>query len=170
MKDNLILIGMPAAGKSTIGVVLAKLLGYDFVDSDLVIQRKTGKMLKEIIAEKGNDGFLKVEEEINASLEVSKSVVATGGSVVYGEKAMEHLKEIGRVIYLQVDFDVVSQRLRNIRQRGVVLGDGQTLEDLFNERVPLYEKYADMIIPEGNGTTEDVVRSICGELGVEYST
>lgn len=163
-KDNLILVGMPASGKSTIGVILAKVIGYDFIDSDLLIQRKEGKRLSEIIEEKGIDGFLAVENEVNASIEASQCVIATGGSAVYGVEAMQHLREIGAVIYLQVDFDVIQKRLRNIRQRGVVLREGQTLRDLYDERTVLYEKYADLIVREGSGEIEEVVARIIRTL------
>ena len=163
-KDNLILVGMPASGKSTIGVILAKVIGYDFIDSDLLIQRKEGKRLSEIIEEKGIDGFLAVENEVNASIEASQCVIATGGSAVYGVEAIRHLREIGAVIYLQVDFDVIQKRLRNIRQRGVVLREGQTLRDLYDERTVLYEKYADLIVREGSGEIEEVVARIIRTL------
>ena len=159
-KDNLILIGMPASGKSTVGVILAKVIGYDFIDSDLLIQRREGMRLSEIIAEKGIDGFLKVENRVNASIEASRSVIATGGSAVYGEEAMRHLRDLGAVIYLQVDYETIRKRLHNIRQRGVVLREGQTLEDLYRERCGLYEKYADLIVREGSGEIEEVVARI----------
>ena len=163
-KDNLILIGMPASGKSTVGVILAKVLGYDFIDSDLLIQKKEGMRLSEIISKKGIDGFIAVENEVNASIEASRSVIATGGSAIYGEEAMKHLREIGAIIYLQVDFKVIQKRLHNIRQRGVVLREGQSLQDLYEERCALYEKYADLIVREGNGEIEAVVARIVRTL------
>ena len=149
MKSNITLVGMPASGKSTIGVLLAKRLGYSFVDVDIVIQEKTGQLLKEIIAERGTDGFLKVEEDINAELETERSVIAPGGSVIYGPKAMEHLHEISTVVYLKLSYEDVK--------------DGMTLLDLYNERVPLYEKYADVTIDETGktlGTCVDELRKI----------
>ena len=146
MKDNIVLIGMPGSGKSTVGVILAKVLGYSFIDSDLLIQKAEKKLLKEIIAREGQEGFLKIENRVNASIETEKSVIATGGSVVYCQEAMEHLKEIGTVIYLQLDYPILRRRLGNLIGRGVVLKEGQTLKDLYEERVPLYEKYADYII------------------------
>lgn len=155
---------MPASGKSTVGVILAKVIGYDFIDSDLLIQRREGMRLQEIIQKKGIDGFIKVENDVNASIEVSRSVIATGGSAVYGEEAMKHLREIGAVIYLQVDFDIIQKRIRNIRQRGVVLREGQTLRDLYEERHILYEKYADLIVREGSGEIEEVVARIIRTL------
>ena len=139
---------MPASGKSTVGVLLAKRLGYSFVDADIVIQEKTGKLLKEIIAEQGTDGFLKVEEEVNSELNVQRSVIAPGGSVIYGPKAMEHLKEISVVVYLKLSYEDVKMRLGDLKDRGVALKDGMTLKDLYDERIPLYEKYADITIDE----------------------
>ena len=170
MKDNIVLIGMPGAGKSTVGVVLAKTLGYDFVDSDLVIQSETGKRLYEIINELGVDGFLEVEDRINAHIQAKKTVIATGGSAVYGEKAMEHLKSIGHVIYLQVRYESLEKRLGNLLRRGVAIRSGNTLRDLYNERVPLYEMYADIVIDEENKDIREVVGIILEEmkaLGVE---
>ncbi|WP_251205202.1 shikimate kinase [Acetatifactor aquisgranensis] len=142
MKDNIVLIGMPGAGKSTVGVVLAKRLGYRFVDSDLVIQEKHDKLLHELIEEHGVEGFWKIEEEVNASLKPRRSVIATGGSVIYGACAMEHLREIGTVVYLKLPLEDVAERLGDLNARGVTLMPGQTLADLYEERVPLYEKYA----------------------------
>lgn len=152
---------MPAAGKSTVGVLLAKRLGYAFVDSDIVIQEKTGKLLKEIIEETGTEGFLKVEEQINSELDVRRSIIAPGGSVIYGPKAMEHLKEISTVVYLKLTYRDVKMRLGDLKDRGVALKDGMTLRDLYNERVPLYEKYADITIDESGktlGRTVDELR------------
>lgn len=157
---NIVLIGMPGAGKSTVGVILAKILGYEFVDSDLVIQREEKKLLKDIIEEKGVDGFIEVENRVNASLNTDKAVIATGGSVVYGAEAMEHLKEIGTVVYLKLSYEVIDSRLSNIKGRGVVLRDNQNLKDLYNERVPLYEKYADYVIDEDSLTIEETVEKI----------
>ena len=159
-KKNIILIGMPGVGKSTVGVILAKVLGYQFVDSDLVIQKEEGKLLKEIIAEVGPEGFVEVENRINASLDVTESVVATGGSVVYGEEAMEHLRAIGTVVYLSLPFEEIDKRLSDIKGRGVVLRDGQTLKDLYEERVVLYEKYADVRIDETGLNVEETINAI----------
>lgn len=156
MKTNITLIGMPASGKSTVGVLLAKRLGYSFVDADIVIQEKTGKLLKEIIAEQGTDGFLKVEEEVNSELNVERSVIAPGGSVIYGPKAMEHLKEISVVVYLKLSYEDVKMRLGDLKDRGVALKDGMTLKDLYDERIPLYERYADITIDE-TGKTAGVI-------------
>lgn len=156
-KSNIVMIGMPAAGKSTVGVILAKRLGYSFVDVDLVIQAQTGKLLKEIIAEEGADGFLRIEEEVNASLDVKQSIIAPGGSVIYGAKAMEHLKEIGTVVYLKLTYEDLEKRLGNLKDRGVVLKDGMTLRDLYDERSAYYERYADITIDETGKGFGDVV-------------
>ena len=160
MKKNIVLIGMPGVGKSTIGVILAKILGYQFVDADLVIQEQYGKLLKEIIAERGVDGFVQVENDVNKSLNPHKAVIATGGSVVYGQEAMEHLKEIATVVYLKLKYPELKKRLGNLKKRGVVLRDGQTLKDIYDERIPLYEKYADIIVDEQNCNIEDTVQKL----------
>lgn len=159
-KGNIIMTGMPAAGKSTLGVLLAKLMGYSFMDVDLVIQEKTGKLLKEIIAERGDEGFLKIEEEINAGLQAENTIIAPGGSVIYGAKAMEHLKEIGTVVYLKLSYEDLEKRLGNLQERGVVLKEGMTLRDLYNERVPYYERYADVVIDETGKSFEEVVHEL----------
>ncbi|MDO4491708.1 MAG: shikimate kinase [Lachnospiraceae bacterium] len=146
MHKNITLIGMPGAGKSTVGVVLAKILGMEFVDSDLLIQKREKKLLWQIIEEQGLDGFNRVEEEVNCSIDLENSIIATGGSAVYSEKAMEHLKEISTVVYLKVSCEELKKRLGDLKNRGVSIKEGQTLEDLFEERRPLYEKYADVTV------------------------
>lgn len=163
-KDNIVLIGMPGVGKSTVGVILAKVLGYQFVDADLLIQEQEGKLLKDIIAEVGTDGFIQVENRVNASIDCSKTIIATGGSVIYGQEAMEHLKEIGTVVYLEVPFSILEERLSDIKGRGVVLKDGQTLYDLFMERTPLYEKYADVCVSEEGLGVEETVDLLVSKL------
>ena len=142
---NVILIGMPGSGKSTVGVVLAKVLGYRFIDSDLEIQSQEGKRLPELIEEFGTEGFLDIEARVNASIEAERCVIATGGSVVYRDSAMQHLKEIGTVVYLKLTCEELEERLGDLRCRGVALQEGQTLQSLYEERIPLYEKYADTI-------------------------
>lgn len=154
--DNIILIGMPGVGKSTVGVVLAKILGYHFVDTDLVIQEKTGKLLKDIIEEEGSEGFIKIENRINAELVAEHSVISPGGSVIYGEEAMAHYKEIGKVVYLKASYNVINKRLSNLKGRGVVLKEGQTLKNLYDERCVLYEKYADITVDE---TGKDIAKT-----------
>ena len=158
--DNIILIGMPAVGKSTVGVVVAKRLGYKFIDADILIQEETGKLLREIIAEQGIEGFLKIEDDVNARLDVKKTVVSPGGSVVYCENAMKHYKEIGKVLYLKVSYETISKRLGNAKNRGVVLKDGQTLEDLYNERIKLFEKYSDIIVEEDGFSLEETIENV----------
>lgn len=154
------LIGMPGAGKSTVGVVLAKRLGYRFVDSDLVIQDRYDKLLHELIEEHGVEGFWRIEEEVNASLTPRRSVIATGGSVIYGPRAMEHLREIGTVVYLKLPLEEVADRLGDLNARGVTLMPGQTLADLYAERVPLYERYAHQVVDCQGIRIRDVVHRI----------
>ena len=163
-KNNIVLIGMPASGKSTVGVILAKILGYNFVDADIVIQEKEGRKLSEIIETEGVDGFIDIENRINSEIEVEKTVIATGGSVVYGKEAMEHYKNIGKVVYLKVDMDVLTRRLKDVKQRGVVMKDGQSLVSLHNERSALYDKYSDITIDEKNNSMEEVVADLLAAL------
>lgn len=151
---------MPGAGKSTIGVILAKVMGYRFVDSDLVIQEEEHRLLKDIIAEDGVEEFVKIENRINASLDVDKSVIATGGSVIYGAEAMEHLREIGTVVYIRLRYEEIRARLGDLSQRGVVLREGQTLLDLYNERCPLYEKYAHIAVDGDRMQIVEVMEAI----------
>lgn len=160
MKKNIVLIGMPGAGKSTVGVVLAKRIGYRFVDSDLVIQEKEGKLLHQLIEEHGVEGFWKIENDVNASLDMEKSVIATGGSAIYGMQAMEHLKEIGCVVYLKLSYEEIAERLGDLNARGVTLMPGQTLHDLYEERTPLYEKYADVIVECDGKMLREIVKEI----------
>lgn len=164
MKKNIVLIGMPGVGKSTIGVILAKVLGYNFIDTDLLIQEKENRLLNEIIGKDGIDYFLNVESKINQNLDVSKAIIATGGSVIYSNDAMEHLKEIGKIIYLKQDFEKINERVENIHGRGVVLKDNQTFEQLYNERVPLYEKYADIIVEQKDLTIEETLNNLLNQL------
>ena len=163
-KTNIVLIGMPGVGKSTIGVILAKVLGYSFMDADLLIQEQEGKLLREIIEEKGTDGFIEVENRVNASIKADRAIIATGGSVVYGKEAMEHLKEIGRVVYLKVSYAILEKRLADIKGRGVVLKEGQTLETLFEERSKLYEQYADIEVSEEGLDVEQTVEKLVEAL------
>lgn len=168
MKNNIVLIGMPGVGKSTVGVILAKILGYRFVDADLLIQEREGKLLKEIIAEQGIDGFIQIENDVNASIQCEKTVIATGGSVVYGTEAMEHLKEIATVVYLELELPALRRRLGNLKKRGVVLKENQTLAGLYAERVPLYKKYADIIVNEHRKTIEKTIETLVDVLEEEY--
>lgn len=163
-KENIVLIGMPGVGKSTVGVILAKMLGYQFIDADLLIQQQERRLLREIIAEAGVDGFIEVENRVNASIEAERAIIATGGSVVYGAQAMEHLRSIATVMYLHVPYAVLEKRLADIRGRGVVLREGQSLHDLYLERTPLYEKYADILVSEEGlsveGTVEEIIKKL----------
>lgn len=162
---NLILIGMPGAGKSTVGVILAKALGMQFIDTDILIQEQTGRLLQDIIDTEGPGAFKKIEEKTLLSLHCHNAVIATGGSVVFSERAMEHLKSDGVVVYLDISFDEMEKRLRNITTRGIVLDAGQGLRDMYDQRIPLYEKYADLTIDCSEENFETVVRKILDELG-----
>lgn len=161
---NITLIGMPGAGKSTVGVVLAKVLGYDFIDSDLLIQKSEGKLLWQIMQDCGNEAFNQIEERVNSQIVADHSVIATGGSVVYGPKAMAHLREISTVVYLKVSCPVLADRLGDLNKRGVVLDPGETLLDLYNRRVPLYEQYAHVTVDIENKTVHQAVDAICAAL------
>lgn len=143
---NVILIGMPGSGKSTIGIRLAEALGLGFIDSDLVIQSREGRTLSDIIGAEGLEGFLRIEEKVNAELCADRCVIATGGSVVYGKKAMERLKKTGKIVYLKLSYEEINRRLSDLKGRGVAIKGGFTLKDLYNERIPLYEKYADITV------------------------
>jgi shikimate kinase len=157
-KDNIVLIGMPGSGKSTIGVVLAKRLGYDFVDSDLVIQGAYHKTLEQLIEENGDAGFIQIENDINKSLEYTKTVIATGGSVVYGSEAMEHLKSIGTIVYLKVSEADLNERLGSLKERGVVSNGKTTVKEIFDDRRALYEKYAEITVNlEGKSLKDSVL-------------
>lgn len=163
---NVILIGMPGSGKSTVGVVLAKLLGLHFCDTDLVLQQHCGKKLQEIIRTEGDAAFFRHEEEVLAALDVQNTVIATGGSAVYSDRAMQHLKAGGKCVYLKVAADEIERRLANFSDRGVVIADGMTLADLYAERKPLYEKYADITVSVEGGTVWDTARRIAEALRV----
>ena len=166
MKNNIVLIGMPSCGKSTIGVVLAKAIGYRFVDSDLIIQERTGKLLSEIIEDEGIDTFNQIENDVNASLEYTKAVIATGGSAIYGEKAMEHLRSIGTIVYIELPLESLKERIGDLNARGVSIKDGQTFDELFEERKPLYEKYADVTIHAEGLSIREMVHKLKDELAV----
>ncbi len=162
MKRNIVLIGMPASGKSTVGKTVAKKYGMKFIDGDTLIEERYGKRLREIIAESGNEGFLQVEGSVLSSIEAAHSVIAPGGSCIYEEEAMQHLREIAVVIYLQTPFERIAERIGDPAQRGVVLPSGYTLLDLYNERTPLCEKYAHFSVDTSktsmHGTVEEVYR------------
>ena len=165
---NIILIGMPASGKSTAGVLLAKTLGYGFIDSDLLIQNREKALLCDIIAAKGAEEFLRIEEDVNAQLWAERCVIATGGSAVYGERAMRHLKELGKVVYLRISEEEAERRLGNIVLRGVVMRKkGETVAELYAERVPLYETYADLTVDCDGLTLEQTVEQIVSALQIQ---
>lgn len=164
MKKNLIFIGMPAVGKSTVGIVVAKRLGMNFIDTDLLIQEQEHKLLREIIAEVGEDGFLKIENQVNSEVNAENAVISPGGSVVYCEEAMEHFKKIGMIVYLKASYQTIKKRIRNPKKRGVVLREGQTFKDLYEERAVLFEKYADITIDEDGCEIEDTIENVLKEV------
>ena len=155
---SIILIGMPSCGKSTLGVLLAKKLGMEFIDSDLLIQKKRQKLLHELIQEHGNDGFLEIESEVNCSITEQNAVIATGGSAVYSERAMRHFATIGKIVYIHISYEEMEARLGDFAHRGVVMPEGYTLRDLYNERAALYEKYAHVTVSGEGGMTRAIER------------
>ena len=159
-KTDIVLIGMPASGKSTVGVILAKVLGMKFMDTDLRIQEREKALLSEIIKNKGVDAFLGCEEDALLSLNTENTVIATGGSAIYSDRGMKHLPENSVIIYLKVNKEILFSRLNDINERGVVLKGGQSMDDMYEERILLYEKYADMVIDEDNLTIEETVGKI----------
>ncbi|MCR4436878.1 MAG: shikimate kinase [Clostridiales bacterium] len=160
MDKNIVLIGMPGAGKSTTGLLLAKTLNMPFVDTDLIIQQREGRLLQEIIDYDGIGPFLSIEEDAILQMSVRGYIIATGGSAVYREAAMRHLKKNGILLYLQLEYGEIEKRINNIKSRGIVMDKGRSLIDLYNERVPLYEKYADLTIRCSGKHIEEVVDEI----------
>ena len=161
---SVILIGMPSSGKSTLGVLLAKALGCRFCDSDLLIQERCGKLLHEIISEEGNEGFLDIENRVNCEIEEKNSVIATGGSVVYCHEAMEHLRTLGKVVYLYAPYEEICRRLGDFSHRGVIMRHGNTLSEMYAEREPLYRKYADLTVDVCNAQLSDSLKNIIEAL------
>ncbi len=151
---------MPTCGKSTVGVVLAKMLGLDFVDTDILIQNKYGAKLNKLIEDNGTDGFLAMEESVISSVELTDTVIATGGSAVYSDKAIKHLKQIAKVVYLDVPLTDIENRMTDLRERGVIIEEGKTIGDLYLEREPLYQKYADFTVSEKGRSLEDTVEEL----------
>ncbi len=162
--NNVVLIGMPGAGKSTIGVILAKIMGMPFLDTDLTIQEQEGRLLQDIINEEGMGKFIEIEEAVILNIHVHKHVIATGGSVVYSHTAIEHLKKNSLVVYLQLPYEEILKRVNNIQTRGIAMKKGQTLLALYKERTPLYERYADMTIDCHGKDIEEVIRIIQNKL------
>lgn len=162
--DNIVLIGMPGSGKSTLGVVLAKMLGYGFIDSDLIIEEEENRLLHEIIREEGIEGFIAIENRVNSSIETSKKVIATGGSAIYGAEAMKHLGKIGTIVYLKWGLEELAEHLGDLTERGVVLKEGQDLRGLYEERCPYYEKYADITVECSGESIEAMTREIMKAL------
>lgn len=158
--NSIVLVGMPACGKSTVGVILAKTTGKRFVDTDLLIQEDQQALLQDIIDKKGNDYFQQTEERILSGLSVSNAVIATGGSAVYYDSAMEHLKHLGKIVYLSLPLSCIRERLNNINTRGITMGPGETLADLYRKRTPLYLRYADLVIDAQGLSVEQVVEEI----------
>ena len=174
---NIVLIGMPGSGKSTIGVVLAKHLGYTFIDSDIVIQEKHKKLLCELIDEFGEKGFLKIENDVNKSLDVDRTVIATGGSAVYSEESMMHLKKSSIFVYLKVNNSELDNRVTDLKERGVVTNGKETMQEIFEDRTRLYQRYADVTIDEDEFSAisvpkiveeiEELVRECAGKRNIE---
>ena len=159
---NLVLIGMPGCGKSTVGVVLAKILGWDFIDVDLVIQKQNGKRLQEIIAAEGNEGFLEREADAVESLDCTNTVIATGGSAVLNPRGLKRLRELGMLVYLRHPYEEIARRIPNLSTRGITMAAGQTLKDLYDYRTPIYEQAADITVDAENCTIEQTARAIQG--------
>lgn len=157
---NIILIGMPGVGKSTIGVVLAKTFGLSYLDTDLVIQKQEGMLLQDIINNNGLNNFLDIEERAVLSVSGDGFIIATGGSVIYRQRAMEHLKSLGYIIYLKLNYEEIERRINNIKTRGIAMGNNKTIKDVYEERKVLYEKYADKIYDCRGQSVENVVEGI----------
>ncbi|MBR6676780.1 MAG: shikimate kinase [Clostridia bacterium] len=163
--DNIIFIGMPGCGKSTLGVLFAKAQMYGFCDTDLLIQQKEKLPLYKVIEQRGIEGFSEVESEIVSKLRgYHRMVIATGGSVVLSEKAMENLRRNGTIVYIKLPSEEIKRRVRNITTRGLVMRKGETLDDIYRQRTPLYEKYADVIVDCTGLRTEESVERIIGAL------
>ncbi|MCD8256715.1 MAG: shikimate kinase [Oscillospiraceae bacterium] len=162
--ENIILIGMPGAGKSTVGVVLAKRLGLRFLDADLVIQERSGQLLHELIAAHGVEGFLQLENDVLCTLELNGCVLATGGSAAYASEAMAHLRTLGRIVYLKLSCAEVAERLGDLTARGVAMRPGQTLPELYRERVPLYERYAQLTVDCDGKSLRQIVLEIASAV------
>ena len=164
MKDNIILIGMPTSGKSTVGVILAKVLGMDFMDTDIIIQRREGSKLNEIIEKYGIDGFLKREEQALLSIDVSHTVIATGGSAVYSDTAMKHLSKNANVVYMNISLEDLKKRLVDTKDRGVIIRPDESIDKMYESRSILYKKYAEITVKEEGSSIEDTIRAVINRL------
>lgn len=160
MKNNLVLIGMPSSGKSTLGVLLAKSLQMNFIDTDILIQNKTNRKLQDIIDNDGIDNFLKIEDETLNEIDAENTVISTGGSAIFGERSMNHLKESSKVIYIKLPYEEIQKRLKNINSRGIAMSKDETLYDVYNKRIPLYENYADIILETNNLSIEESINKL----------
>ena len=165
--NNIILIGMPGSGKTTVGTELSEQMGYGYIDSDSVLVAREGKRLSEIIADVGREAFLDIEAKVNSELCASRCIIATGGSVIYRDAAMQKLKQMGKIVYLKYPYEVIAARLGDLKKRGVALKDGFTLKDLYEERIPLYEKYADLSVELGDNPVSVTVNKVLKALGHE---
>lgn len=166
-ENNIVLIGMPAVGKSTVGILLAKRIGYHFIDTDILIQTGEGTTLAKIIEQKGVKRFLEIEADYMCSLECNQHVIATGGSAVYSKKSMVHLAENSLVVYLDIELKHLKKRLSELDSRGVIRGRGQEIDSLYSERRPLYKKYADITIDCGTLTADKVLTRVLGNINQE---
>ena len=163
--QNVILIGMPGSGKTTIGTELSEKIGYGYIDSDSVIVAREGKRLNEIIAEVGREAFLDIEGKVNSEIAANRCVIATGGSVIYRDSAMQKLKEMGTIVYLKLPYEIIARRLGDLKTRGGALKEGFTRKDLYEERVPLYEKYADVVVDLCGASIAESVQEVVKALG-----
>ncbi|MDQ0887864.1 shikimate kinase [Paenibacillus sp. V4I9] len=161
---NIVLIGMSGAGKSTLGVLLAKALGMDFVDTDIVIQQHHGRLLQDIIDNDGVEKFMEIEERSVSELQLKNCIISTGGSVIYSEKAINNLKQDGLIIYLHVPYEEIQRRLINVTTRGIVIKKGNSLKDVYEERVPLYKKYSDTTLDCSNMDIEQCISEIIEKI------
>ena len=166
MRKNIILIGMPGCGKTTLGIEISEKIGYGYIDSDSVIVAREGKPLSDIIAQYGTETFLDIEGKVNSELCASRCVIATGGSVIYRDYAMKKLKEMGTVVFLKLPYAVIEHRLGDLKKRGVALKDGFTLKDLYEERMPLYEKYADVTVELKEQSVQESLKQVVEALNV----
>ena len=166
--QNVVLIGMPGCGKSTLGVLLAKVLMMDFVDTDLLLQKKSGKPLQQMVDELGSEGFSEVEESFVSQLRLSRTVIATGGSVALEDRAMETLKENGVIVFIRLSYETIEKRLRNISTRGIAMKKGQTLQSLYAQRQPAYHRWADVVIDADGQDIEQTVAELVRALNCHY--